>query len=199
MKINYINHKKGERPTIELKVIRVEPNVWKSLQFHKHHYLTTALNPSCKCFLFTWNDQPIAFVGLLNTPRRGIPYGMSISRIVIHPDFQGFGLFRQIVDFCGGIVKSLSDEDHDYKLYIKTAHEKAGVSLDRNPKWKGTMFDGKERTIDSTKSEGARYKNRLTRKSFCKEYVGDIVDGYQNIMLPISEMRKKKIYNKVGN
>lgn len=187
----YVNEKKGERPNINLKVIRVEPNAWKTLGFHKHHYLTAALNPSCKCFLFIWENQPIAFVGLLNTPRKGVPYGMSISRIVIHPDFQGLGLFRQIVDFCGGMVKSMSDDEHNYKLYIKTAHEKAGVSLNRNENWRGTVFDGKSRTKESTESEGARYKNRLMRVSYCKEYIGSPIDGFQDIMLPIGEMRKK--------
>ena len=93
-----INHKKGERPYIHLTIRRVEPSVWYSLGFYKHHYLTEKLNPSCKCFLFEWDTIPVAFVGLLNTPRTGIPYGMSISRIVVLPDYQGLGLSRIIVE-----------------------------------------------------------------------------------------------------
>lgn len=192
MKNIQVEYKKGSRPQINLKVRRVEPSAWKSLNFYKYHYLTAALNPSCKCFVFTWNDEPIAFVGLLNTPRKSVPYGMSISRIVILPDFQGLGLSRIICNWCGGVVKSLSDETHDYRLYIKTAHDTMGKSLSRNPLWKGTMFDMKGRSVESTLSEGKRYKSRLMRVSYCKEYIGDKIDGYQEIMKPIQEMRKNK-------
>ena len=116
MKIVRIDHPKGERPNIKLTVRRVESNVWNI--FKDHHYLTSDLNKSCKCLLFEWNNIPIGFVGILNTPRRGIPYGCSVSRIVILPDYQGLGLSTEIFNFVGGIVKSLSDDEHDYRLYI---------------------------------------------------------------------------------
>lgn len=194
MKHIQLDINKGQRPNIELTVRRVEPSTWYSLNFHKHHYLTTNLNKSCKCLLFEWEGKPIAFVGLLNTPRLGIPYGMSISRIVIMPDYQGLGLFRKICNFCGGVVKSLSDETHDYKLYIKTAHQKAGFALTRDTEhWKGTQFDGKSRTKESTEFEKGKYNNRLTRKSFCKEYIGKPLHGYEDLLLPIADMRKNKL------
>ena len=187
-----VYHEKGAKPQISLTIRRVEPSAWYTLGFYKHHYLTSKLNPSCKCFLFEWDNVPVAFAALLNTPRTGIPYGMSISRIVILPDYQGLGLSRQICNFCGGIVKALSDEDHDYRLYIKTAHEKMGEALSRDKNWKGTQFDGKTRTKESTLSEKGRYNNRLMRKSYCKEYIGKKIYGYADLMLPIKEMRGKK-------
>ena len=90
MKTIFVNHKKGERPYIRLTVRRCEPSVWNL--FRTHHYLTQELNKSCKCLLFEWNGIPIGFVGILNTPRKGIPYGCAISRMVILPDYQGLGL-----------------------------------------------------------------------------------------------------------
>lgn len=184
---------KKDKPKIELTVRRVEPSVWTNLKFDKHHYLTAVLNPACKCLLFEWGDEPVAFAGLINTPRKGIPYGMAISRIVIMPDYQGLGLSTKLCNFLGGIVKSLSDEEHDYKLYIKTAHSKMSQGLSRNPNWKGTQFDGKTRTTNSTESEGAKYKNRLVRRSACKEYIGEPIYGYEDMLKPISEMRKLKM------
>lgn len=186
-----VNYEKGKRPPMEITVRRVEPSVWSSMGFGKEHYLTSKLNKSCKCLLFEWDGVPIAFVGILNTPRRGIPYGCSISRMVILPDFQGLGLSRQIFDFCGGLVKSLTDETHDYKLYIKTAHRKFGESLGRNPNVRGTLFDGKGRSTKSADSN--KYRNRLTRVSYCKEYIGKPIHGYSELMLPISELRKRKL------
>lgn len=190
MKIVKVNHKKGERPQIKLTVRRVEPNVWN--MFKQHHYLTAEMNKSCKCLLFEWNGIPVAFVGILNTPRKGIPYGCSISRIVILPDYQGLGLSTQIFNFVGGIVKSLSDDEHEYKLYIKTAHRKFGEALGRNQNVRGTMFDGKGRDKKAIEHDNHRYRNRLQRVSYCKEYIGDKIDGFQDMLRPIGELRKEK-------
>lgn len=190
MKTVKINHPKGQRPEIKLTVRRVEASVWTSMLFDKSHYLTSELNKSCKCLLFEWNNVPVAFVGILNTPRKGIPYGCSISRIVILPDYQGLGLSTVIFNFVGGIVKSLSDEEHDYRLYIKTAHSKFGQALSRNPNVRGTVFDGKGR--DKKSADNQRYRNRLTRVSYCKEYIGKKIDGFQDMLKPISDLRKSR-------
>ena len=192
MKIVKINHPKGQRPQIKLTVRRVEPNVWKSLGFSKEHYLTAELNKSCKCLLFEWNNVPVGFVGILNTPRKGIPYGCSISRIVVHSDYQGLGLSTMIFNFVGGIVKSLSDDEHDYRLYIKTAHSKFGEALGRNPRVKGTAFDGKGRDKKAIEHDKHRYRNRLQRVSYCKEYIGEPINGFEKILLPINDLRKMK-------
>lgn len=190
MKTVKINHPKGQRPEIKLTVRRVEASVWTSMLFDKSHYLTSELNKSCKCLLFEWNNVPVAFVGILNTPRKGIPYGCSISRIVILPDYQGLGLSTIIFNFVGGIVKSLSDDEHDYRLYIKTAHSKFGQALSRNSNVRGTVFDGKGR--DKKSADNQRYRNRLTRVSYCKEYIGNKIDGFQDMLRPIGELRKIK-------
>jgi len=190
MKYIKVPHKKGEHPKIQLTVRRVESSVFWSFGFAKEHYLTAELNKSCKCLLFEWNGVPVGFVGILNTPRKGIPYGCSVSRIVILPDYQGLGLSTTIFNFVGGIVKSLSDDEHDYRLYIKTAHSKFGEALSRNPNVRGTSFDGKGR--DKKSADNKRYRNRLTRVSYCKEYIGDKIDGFQDILKPIGELRKLK-------
>lgn len=190
MKIVKVNHKKGERPKIQLTVRRVEANVWNI--FKQHHYLTAEMNKSCKCLLFEWNGIPVGFVGILNTPRKGIPYGCSVSRIVILPDYQGLGLSTQIFNFVGGIVKSLSDDEHDYKLYIKTAHSKFGEALGRNPFVKGTAFDGKGRDKKAIEHDNHKYRNRLQRVSYCKESIMQPIYGYEFLLKPIGELRKEK-------
>ena len=134
--------------------------------------------------------MPIGFVGILNSPRKGVPYGCSVSRIVILPDYQGLGLSIRIFDFSCGIVKSLSDENHDYRVYIKTAHKKFGEALSRDKNVIGTCFDGKGR--DEKSKDDNKYRNRLTRVSYCKEYVGEPIRGYEKLLLPISVMRKMK-------
>ena len=189
MKTILINRNKKDKPSIKLTVQRVEPNVWYDLGFYKHHYLTANLNKSCKCLLFSWDGNPVAFVGLLNTPRKGIPYGMSISRIVVLPDYQGMGLSSIICNFCGGIVKSLGNE---YRLYIKTIHELMGKFFTKSNEWRPTAFNGKSRAKDSLKFEQGKYNNRLARTSFCFEYIGNKIEGYEDMLKPIGDLRKLK-------
>lgn len=182
-----LNIRKGERPNIELNVSRVEPSVWRNLEFDKHHYLTNELNESAKCFLFTWEQNPVAFVALLNTPRKGLPHDMSISRMVILPQFQGLGISSQIMNFCGGIVKN---QGEDYRLLIKTIHEKVGKFLENSNDWKATPHNGKYRKdLENKKFE----KNLgLARSSFCYVYCGKKISGYEKLLLPINITREIK-------
>jgi hypothetical protein len=186
-----VNHAKGERPQIKLTVRRVESTAWHSLGFSKHHYLTSELNKSCKCLVFEWEGVPIAFVGVLNTPRKGVPYGCAISRMVILPDYQGLGLSTEIFNFVGGIVLGQSTPTKEYKLYIKTAHEKFGEALSRNENVRPTPFDKKGRR--SKDFDVGRYSNRLTRVSYCKEYIGPKIEGYSLLLEPITELRNRKV------
>ena len=189
MKTILIDKKKKEKPTIQLTVERVEANVWESLSFEKHHYLTPALNPSAKCFLFKWDDNPVGFVAILNSPRKGYPHGHNISRIVLFPDYQGLGLSTQILNFCGGILKSLGE---DYFLYIKTIHDKMGKGLERNNNWTPTSYNGKLRNKEGLQAEGGKYKNRLERISYCYKYIGEPIYGYEHLLKPIKELREEK-------
>lgn len=116
-----------------------------------------------------------------------MPYGCAISRIVIFPDYQGLGLSMKILNFCGGILKSLGE---DYHLYIKTIHEKMGEGLERSSTWQPTSYNGKTR--GRTDWEPGKYNNRLDRKSYCFKYVGEPIYGYEELLKPIGELRKKK-------
>lgn len=191
MKEKYVEHKLGKCPNISLMVRRVEASVWKTMGFKDHHYLTQELNPSAKCFLFEWDGEPIAFVGILCSPGKARPNAKSISRIVILPDFQGLGVCRKIMDFCGGIIAN-----QGWELYIKTAHDKMGAMLSKNKNWKPTPHNGKERhDYNNEYNKTCKYKHRLKRRSYCYAYVGDKIQGYEDMLLPIETIREKR-YNR---
>lgn len=193
MKTLLINKNKKTKPQINLQVQRVEANIWKELGFYKHHYLTHELNPSAKCLLFTWDDIPVGFIAILNSPRKGKPNGFSVSRLVLNPDYQGLGLSSIILNFCGGILKSLGD---DYVLYMKTIHDKVGDFMNRSENWEATSYNGKVRNEKTKISEGKRYQNRLTRKSHCYKFIGQPIFGYEELLKPIKELREQKIMNR---
>lgn len=191
MKKYIIKKNTNDKPHIHLTVQRVEASEWKNLGFDKHHYLTSDINKSCKCLLFSWNETPIAFVGILNTPRKGLPFDMAISRLVILPDYQGLGLSSIILNFCGGIVQSLGE---DYRLLIKTIHTKMGKHLTKCNEWEPTAFNGKQRT--KTEYEKGKYNNRFERMSYCFKYIGEPIKGYEELLFPINILRKNKYKEK---
>lgn len=184
-----INEKKAQKPHYTLNVMRVEANVWYELGFYKHHYMSETLNKCCKCLLFTLNNTPCAFVALINQPSKGYPNKMAISRIVILPEFQGLGLSSRILNFCGGIVTACGES---FSLCIKTVHQKMGEGLERNKEWKPTANNGKAKKEKDLYYEGAKYKNRQSRASYCYKYCGEPLHGYSELMLPIDVLRKNK-------
>lgn len=187
MKKIYLNTSHKSMPKINLTIMRVESNIWYDMGFYKYHYLTASLNKACKCFLIKWDDTPVAFVAIINTPRKNRPHDMAFSRIVVLPDFHGLGIGKLILDFFGGIVQSLGD---DYRLCIKTIHEKIGYLLEKSPNWQPTMYNRKKRVEEHY--EQGKYNNRLTRSSFCYVYCGNTIKGFEDLLLPISEMRINK-------
>ena len=172
------------RPQIELQVSRVEADTWNI--FKKHHYLTEDVNKSCKFLLFEWNNKPIGICAVINQPRGGCPNGMAISRIVVLPDFQGMGLGVKISEFCSAIFI-----DNGAKVYIKTVNPALGIYFNKSDLWKGTSMNGKIRHKSSKKSDSYA-KNRLERASYCHEYIGEGIGGYEELLLPIKEMREYK-------
>lgn len=199
MKIRTLDYSNKVRPQMEITVQRVEASVWRNLGFEKHHYLTPTLNPSAKCLLFYLNNVPAAFIALLNSPRKGRPFGFSVSRLVVNPNMQGMGLSRIILEFCGALLKSVSSE---HELYIKTIHEGMGAYLDKSPQWQATSYNGKQRK-DLDKFEVGKYNHRLERKSFCYKFIGEPLKNnlsqYHELLLPIGELRKRKEEGKIFN
>jgi ABC-type lipoprotein export system ATPase subunit/predicted acetyltransferase len=171
------------KPKIELQISRVESDTWDL--FKKHHYLTENVNKSCKFFLFTWNDKPVGICAVINQPRKGCPNGFAISRIVVLPDFQGMGLGTKICEFTSALFVNQGG-----KVYIKTINPALGIYHNKSDDWRGTGKNGKLRTEKDCKDGKA--KNRLIRKSYCHEYIGEGISGYEELLKPIKEMREKK-------
>lgn len=177
------------RPQIELQIHRVEFNTWNF--FKQHHYLTEECSKSCKFFLFTWFDKPVGINAVIPQPSGHFNNGVRESRIVILPEYQGLGLGYKISEFTAGIYKN-----SDYRYFTKTVHPALGKY--RNSKtniWKGTSKNGKK--PEAQNGMGAmKGWNVFTRTSYCHEYIGKPINNYEELILPIEEMRETKITNK---
>ena len=170
------------RPEISLQVSRVEPQTFDF--FKKHHYLTESVNRTYTFLLFEWNNKPIA----INVIGRhlGKNGGFKVfreSRIVIHPDYQGMGIGSKISEFCGGILKSIGG-----KFYTKTINPALGIYRNlHTDSWKPTLFNGKVRINNNDHSDV--YKTIKQRASYCHEYTGESIAGYEELLKPIGELR----------
>ena len=178
------DYRRHGRPKIELQISRVESETWNL--FKKHHYLTEDVNKSCKFFLFEWNGKPIAINAVINQPSGHFKNGTRESRIVVLPDFQGMGLGAYISNFTGGIFKNSG-----YKYYTKTIHPSLGEYRNNNPEiWRKSRRNGKKYERENgTISDFGGWKV-VSRASYRHEYIGEAISGYEELLLPIKEMRK---------
>jgi ABC-type lipoprotein export system ATPase subunit/GNAT superfamily N-acetyltransferase len=175
------------RPKIELQVSRVESKTWKF--FKKHHYLTEQVSESCKFLLFEWNSKPVAINAILPQPSGHFDNGVRESRIVVLPDFQGLGLGYKISEFTASIYKSIG-----YRYFTKTVHPALGIYRNKNNSiWIGTSKNGKKPEAQNTMGKMNNW-NVLTRTSFCHEYIGEPIFGYEELLQDIYRMRDRKQY-----
>lgn len=175
------------RPKIELQISRTEYKAWDI--FKKHHYLTQEVNKTCKFFLFEWNNNPVAISAVLPSPGLGRSNAVSFSRTVVLPDYQGMGIGKKICDFMGSILKN-----NGYRIFGRTINPALGIYRNNSELWKPTGTNGKGANLGKETREMGKYAaNRLDRISYSHEYIGPSLCGYEELLLPIKEMREKSL------
>lgn len=169
------------RPQISLQVSRVEPDTWNF--FKKHHYMTDDVNESCKFFLFEWNNKPIAINCVIPQPSGYFQNGVRESRIVVLPDYQGLSLGSKISEFTASIYKN-----SEYRYFTKTVHPALGKYREDSKSWKATS----KNLLDPNKlGKNKQFSTWDVRNvvAYCHEYIGESLSGYEELLLPIDQMR----------
>jgi ABC-type lipoprotein export system ATPase subunit/GNAT superfamily N-acetyltransferase len=169
------------RPEIKLQVSRVEYSAWE--MFQSHHYLTQEANKACKFLLYEWDGRPVAIAAVINQGGAGRETAVAISRLVVLPDYQGMGMGSKVCEFTAAIFK----DSGACAVYIKTVNPALGEYMSRSRNWKPTSMNGKIGRNDL--GRGEFYSNRLSRPSYCYEYIGKHINGYSFLLKPIKEMR----------
>lgn len=158
------DYRRSNRPKIELQMFRCRYETWDI--FKQHHYLSQNLNKASKCYVFLWNEKPIAFVAILPFPGVFDSKTRVISRIVVLPDFQGLGLGKEIINYISSLYASIES-----KMYIRTVNPAIGISLGNNKNWNPTSKNMKAVT-DSSQPKDNMNQNRLRRLSYSYKYEG---------------------------
>lgn len=171
------------RPKIELQVFRTTCDTWNN--FKKYHYMTAELNNACHCFVFTWNNKLVAFNSYLPLPSGSYRDAYREHRLVVLPDFQGLGIGSKVSEFIGAILKN-----NGKKYYVKTVNPALGIYRTNSKNWEPTVKNERgedpKRTVKSYNLMGG-----LVRPSYCHKYVGEPLEGFDNLLLPINTIKHK--------
>tara|TARA_R110000744_G_C19281588_1_gene553622 strand:- start:50 stop:1195 length:1146 start_codon:yes stop_codon:yes gene_type:complete len=170
------------KPQIQLKVSRVEYGAWDF--FKKHHYLTEKCSKGFGYLLFEWNDKPVAICVYKPQPTGAVPNAYGLSRTVVLPDFQGMGIGSKVSEFTSSILVN-----KDKRVFTKTISPALGEYRESSD-----LFRPTSKNLKVRKDFGSDklVKTRLSRASYCHEYIGEGLSGYEELLKPIKEMRDDK-------
>lgn len=88
MATGQLQRRRLRRPSLELEIHRCRVDAWRL--FARHHYLTGTIAPQARCYLATWNGEPVSFAATL--PVIAKKRHRRFTRIVTLPDYQGIGI-----------------------------------------------------------------------------------------------------------
>ena len=123
------------RPTIELEIRPVHPNIWSL--FKRHHYLNTKLMPGAKCFAAFWNGEPVAFSAWLKVVKKGMHLSNEYRehRTVVLPDYQGASIGNKTSEACASILSACG-----FNVFSTTSHPSMIHYRQNSPQWKVFRF-----------------------------------------------------------
>jgi hypothetical protein len=118
------------RPPIALRLSRVGPAGWA--RFRDHHYLSANLNPTARCFVTLFGDQPVGFTAVL--PFVGFKGRWREHRTVCLPEFQGVGIGMAQSALVASVVVAATGGSY----YSVTSHPAFIAARARSPLWQMT-------------------------------------------------------------
>lgn len=157
------------RPSIEARIVRVDHKAWG--WFSAHHYLSSELHRSAKCFAMMIGEKPICFAAVLARPHPVRKNWYGVSRIVVLPEWQGLGIAKRMLAFLGGAAKSAGKS-----LTIGTAHPALVGALRKDSGWVMTRKLGFTSRPGKTST---RPQAQTERRSASFEWVGGKGDGVE--------------------
>lgn len=152
------------RPNLVLDIYPASNEVWS--HFAPHHYLSESLNKAAHCYVAVWEGQLVGFSSVLAYPSGTVKNAFREHRLVIHPDYQGFGFGHSLSE-----AVARHYVENGKRFFSKTSHPRLGEYRDGSALWKATSKNHMRRT-DAASSENARWQLNPNRWSYSHEFVG---------------------------
>jgi GNAT superfamily N-acetyltransferase/ABC-type thiamine transport system ATPase subunit len=122
-----LSRRRLRRPEVRLEITRCGVEAWRL--FAKHHYLSGSLNPAARCYLATWDGEPVMFCATL--PVIGRRHHRRFTRIVTLPDFQGLGIGMRVVAAVAEHERSQGD-----RVNVTSSHPALIAHCERSLHWR---------------------------------------------------------------
>lgn len=154
------------RPQIELVVRRVDRAAWKF--FMRHHYLSSDLHKSSRCFAGYIDGVPAVFGAVMHFPHPREKKFKREHRVVCLPDYQGIGLGNRFSATLGGVCRALG-----YRYMSITSHPAMIRARAASAEWnmkRSPNCDGK--TMPAKGLSGGNTSGISTRMRASFEFVG---------------------------
>jgi GNAT superfamily N-acetyltransferase len=151
-----------QRPQLDLTIHSCDYSLWG--YFAPYHYLTGNINRSAHCYVGIWEGQLVAFNSAITAPNGNYKNAYRGHRLVVHPDYQGFGFGPKISE---AVAQHYVDNGKRY--FAKTAHPRLGGYRDSSPLWKPTSKNHMKRKDGAGNT---RWEVNPDRWTFSHEYIG---------------------------
>ena len=152
------------RPKMVLSIYPSNWRIWDN--FSQHHYLSKELNKASHNFIAIWEGQLVGFISIMAYPSGTVKNSFREHRLVIHPDFQGFGFGHVLSESVAEIYL-----ENGKRFFSKTSHPRLGEYRDNSDLWKPTSKNHLKRK-DGQDSNLTRWKINPNRWSYSHEYIG---------------------------
>jgi GNAT superfamily N-acetyltransferase len=122
-----LTRRRLRRPAIELEIHRCGVGPWQL--FARHHYLSGQLAPGARCYLATWNGEPVTFCATL--PVITTKNHRRFTRIVTLPDYQGMGLGMRVVAAVAALHRA-----EGLRINVTSSHPALIRHCRNSPNWR---------------------------------------------------------------
>lgn len=154
------------RPQLDLEIYPAKNSIWS--YFAPHHYLSEQLNKASHSYVAIWEGQLVGFVSAMTYPSGTVKDAWREHRLVVHPDYQGFGFGPKISE---AVAQHYLEQGKRY--FSKTSHPRLGEYRDRSPLWKPTSKNHMKRKDGVNNAHKIRWTMNHERWSYSHEYVGE--------------------------
>ena len=157
-----LQRRRLRRPKIQLEIHRCRLETWRL--FARHHYLSGSLAPQARCYLATWEGEPVSFCATLPIIARKCR--RRFTRIVTLPDYQGIGIGMRTVAAVADLHR-----DEGFRVNVTSSHPALIHHCRRSAAWRATSVKktGQSRSL---KTAFTKYRNSAGRAVVSFEYVG---------------------------
>jgi len=154
-----------QRPELVLEIRPCSNLLWS--YFAKHHYLSESLNKASHNYMALWEGKVVGFSSVMAYPSGTVQNAFREHRLVVHPDYQGFGFGPRISE-----VVANHYVENGKRFFSKTSHPRLGEYRDNSSKWKPTSKNHMRRK--DGKATKSRWELNNERWSYSHEFIGDV-------------------------